>query len=535
MTAKIKLIRLIVFGIFAIFWLRAFYLQILNGQIYQRQSFLQSYQIEKIQPPLGQIISRDQTPLTLNQTVWQLSIYKPNLAINQQQLIDQFNIIQPGYADSQLETINQFFDNSQQKWITLKKPITDYQLVDQLAKIDGISLNPVVIRYYPEKKLAQEVLSGDSGTSGLLGYYHRQLSGQTGFIWQTKDSLGRPIFSRLNWSKPMSPGQNINVSLDRLIQYQLEKELEKANLAYQSQSAMGVIMHTTTGQILAMSTKDASPSASLTNRIVQDIYEPGSIFKPITLAIALDSQAIDLNFVCQQCQQNRTINNHQIKNWNLATYPDSNVYDIIKNSDNIGMTYIMDQINLDTFLDYSNKLLLTKKTNIDLQSEARSQFVRSYWSELDKATASFGQGIAITPIQAITAFNTIGNGGLLVKPHFNLDNPKFSSTETVFSTSTTKAVLQILEYGQKNSSLAKLNTNNLSVCGKSGTAQVAEDGSYGQNTYASYIGFYPCFEPKYTMLIIVKHPTTTPWGATTAAPIWFSLASQIKNYVDAIL
>lgn len=537
---RVKLFNYFVIAFFVGSLIKIFNIQIINGHIYKRQSHKQSYQLNKIQPDRGLIFSSDGIPLVSNQTKYQISLYKPNMTASNNDFIDLFSSLVDETDNALIQT---FFSNQNQLWISLNTYL-DQNQINQLQKIDGIVITPIQIRFYPESALAKDLtgfLSQNrhgllTGYDGLEGYYNQRLTGRTGFIWQTRDAVGQSVFSQLNWSKPKIDGTSLHTSIDKYIQFVVEEELSQGLVNYQAESISAVVMESLNGAIVAMSTKEASPSAIAKNRVITDLYEPGSIFKPITVSIALDSLSIDKDFICQKCNQDRFIDGHQITNWDFQNHPDSNLKDIIKNSDNIGMSYIMDEIDFDIFLKYASQLGLNQKTGIDLQGESKPKFDKSYWSALEIATASFGQGFAITNIQMLTAFNSIAANGQLFSPrvvssfqdqHKTKTNPVKS--KQVFSKTTTDYIKTLLKNNVDNSNLSKLNTTKLDVCGKTGTAQVAKDGQYGQDTNASFIAFFPCTNPLYTISVTVRYPKTSPWGDSTAAPIWFKIAQKIDQ------
>jgi len=538
-SKRVKLFNYLIIAFFVGSLIKIFNIQVLNGHIYKRQSQKQSYQLNKIQPDRGSIYSSDATPLVTNQTKYQISLYKPNITISNQDIIDTFT---PLVTESDNSLIDKFFNNQNQLWISLNTYL-DQDHISHLKDLDGIVISPLQLRFYPESTLAQDMtgfLSQNrhgllTGYDGLEGYYNQRLTGRTGFIWQTKDAVGQSVFSQLNWSKPKIDGTSLHTSIDKYIQFVVEEELNQGLANYQAESISTIVMESLTGSIVAMSTIEASPSAVAKNRIITDLYEPGSIFKPITLSIALDSLSIDKDYICQKCNQDRFIDGHQITNWDFQNHPDSSLKDIIKNSDNIGMSYIMNEIDFDVFLKYSHSLGLNQKTGIDLQGESKPKFDKNFWSALEMATASFGQGFAITNIQMITAFNTIATNGQLVSPRVVSFFQEQDKTKTnpikskqVFSKTTTDFIKTLLKNNVDNSNLSKLNTTKLDVCGKTGTAQVAQDGQYGQDTNASFIAFFPCTNPLYTISVTVRYPKTSPWGDSTAAPIWFNIAKKIE-------
>lgn len=365
-----------------------------------------------------------------------------------------------------------------------------------------------------------------TGYQGLEGYYHKQLSGRSGFIWSAKDATNQPVLSKKIWQRPQLDGQDLHTSIRSNIQFMVEQKLSTALKDFGAPQAAAIIMESDTGQIIAMASIESSPSAS--NIAIDYLFEPGSIFKPLTVAAALDTKSITTDYICQKCNQPRIIDQFTINNWDQSVHPDENLYDIIKNSDNIALSWIIEEIGLDRFLTYFKKLELDRKTNIDLQGESKPSS-KSYWSKIDLATASFGQGFSLTPIQMITAFNSLANNGVMISPRVVI-NPKPNRHVKVFTPTTTDSLKDILRYNIKNSNLARLNPLSLDICGKSGTAQVAGPTGYqSDSTIASFIGFLPCDQAQFTMLVTIFFPTNSPWGATTAAPVWFDLAQSVNN------
>jgi cell division protein FtsI/penicillin-binding protein 2 len=254
------------------------------------------------------------------------------------------------------------------------------------------------------------------------------------------------------------------------------------------------------------------------------------------MAMALDTNSINKDFICTKCDRPHQIGQYSISNWDNSLNPNSSLQDIIKNSDNIGMSYIIANLGLKNFLNYFPRLGLTQKTGIDLQGEIKP-LSKNSWPEIDLATASFGQGFAITQIQMLTAFNTIANNGQLVKPHFV---NYFQNNDVIIPNNTAKPIQiykldtmvemkRILKYAVENGVVAKFKPENLEVCAKSGTSQIAVKGGYSDSsTIASYIGFSPCNDPKFTMIVTINNPKSSPWGSSTAAPIWYEIAQKLQ-------
>ena len=508
---------------FIIILTRAFYWQIIKCNEYREKSLNQTYKLVKRSPIRGNIYTSDDFPLVLNQYQYLMSIYKPNLTEELPVVLNKIKQIVPDFIASSSASLDKFTNNSNQKWITLTTPI-DESLISQI-NFPGITFDFKMSRYYPENNLAKNLIPQ------LEAYYQKSLEGKTSYSYVTKDAIGKIVLSRKSWENEAQNGQDLKTNINRTIQYIVEKELQNGIDRYGASSGMISIIEPATGAILAMTSLSASPSASSSaqfrNAPILDLFEPGSIFKPLVVAMALDSKSINLDYICQKCNSPHTIGQYTITNHDDALHPDSNLQDIIKNSDNIGMSYVIEQIGLKKFLEYFNKLGLTRKTGIDLQGEAHPM-QKNYWAPIDLATASFGQGFAVTQIQMLSSFNVLANNGQLIRPQ--IASTKKYSSEIVFSPETIKNIKSILQYGVENGVVNQFRPKNLQVCAKSGTAQIAIGGKYADSsTIASYIGFSPCNNPKFTMIVTINNPTTSPWGSSTAAPIWFNLAEKISN------
>jgi cell division protein FtsI/penicillin-binding protein 2 len=525
---------------------RLFYWQIIkNPELYQKV-INQNYKPETIIPYRGKIFDSENRPLVLNQTHYLLSMYKPDIKDNLSDIVSKIKNLQPSPEESDINQLDKFVNNQNIKWITLKYFITETQKLE--FEKPGISFAPLNTRFYPEDKLAKNILgyvSVDSvgnliSNGGLESYYQKQLKGKNGFVWETKDATGDTVLSKSGWQTDAVNGRNLHLSINRQIQYFTESTLENGIDQFSADSGSITIIRPETGSIIAMAsftaTSSATPSAAK-NPIISDLFEPGSIFKPLVMAMALNTKTINLDYICTKCDRPHQIGQYSISNWDNSLNPNSTLRDIIKNSDNIGMSYVIANLGLNNFLKYFNLLGLNRKTGIDLQGEAKP-ITKSSWPEIDFATASFGQGFAITQLQMLTAFNTIANNGVMVSPHVveyfddsevNYPNKTAKST-SVFDHETTQQIKQILKYAVENGVVAKFKPPTLEVCAKSGTAQIAIKGGYSESsTIASYVGFSPCNNPKFTMIVTINNPKSSPWGSSTAAPIWYELASKLSS------
>ena len=531
------ILSLIVYLLLALILGRFFYWQIIKNQELKEKSLSQTYKLIKSFPKRGLILASDDYPLTLNENSFILSIYKPNLKTDLKSILAQIESIKPKFLELNQTTIDHFQNKMEQKWIQFNT-LFSISEKNNLEKISGLEFTSQATRYYPEATLAKNILGiiakNDQGNykgyGGLEGYYDKILSGRTGFSWTTRNALNQTILTKQGWKITEIDGQNIKTSINRSLQNILEKKIELGVNNYQADIGMATIMDSKTGQIIAMANftnnKTASTSADI-NQNISYLFEPGSVFKPIFMAIGLDSKKIDENIVCP-CNQPLTIGQYTINNWDEKLHPGSTLKDIIRNSDNIGMATISKNLNSDTLTKYSEILGLAKKSGIDLQGESRP-IIKKNWGKIDIANASFGQGFAITQIQLIKMFNSLVYGQL-VTPKVVVNNSP--DPDNVFSQKTRENIKSYMKYAVESGNMNKYKNKDIEVCAKSGTAQIAYQGKYDENqTIASYIGFSPCNNPKFTMIITLVRPKTSPWAEGTAGPMWYDIANDIYRII----
>lgn len=518
-STRPKIILITIYTCFIFILAKLFYWQIIKGQELRDKSISQIYKLEKIIPQQGHVLSSDSFPLSLDYSYYTLSLYKPNFKKELPEIINEISNIKPEFATQNAKLLEKF-NNPSQKWMEFITQFNRDEMLN-LSKIDGLDFSLRQKRYYPEKNLALNLIQN------LERYYRRQISGQIGFTRTIIDGTGENLLTRKNWQKNEIDGQDIHISLNRQIQLLSENSLKNGVEKYQADAASLIIIKPQNGEIIAMASYEASPSAQDTKiPNIGNLFEPGSIFKPLIMSSALDSKSISPDYTCSKCNQPRIIGQYTINNWNNEFHADTNLKDIIKNSDNIGMSYIIEKLGLKNFLEYFHRLKLDQKTGIELTGESISP-LKTQWPDIDLATASFGQGIAVNQLQMVQAFNAIANNGQLVKVHFNKQSPL--ETNLVFSPETMSLMRDILIYAVNNSPVASLKPKDMEVCAKSGTAQVAVKGEYvDSSTIGSYIGFSPCVNPKFTMIVTVNNPKASQWGSSTAAPIWFELAQNIE-------
>jgi cell division protein FtsI/penicillin-binding protein 2 len=258
------------------------------------------------------------------------------------------------------------------------------------------------------------------------------------------------------------------------------------------------------------------------------------------MAAALDAKAVEPDTICDVCAGPVRVDKYTIETWNQQYNPDSSMTDIIVHSDNVGMTFVGSKLGAEALYGYLDKFGIGKLTGIDLQGEATPALrEKGSWSIVDLATASFGQGVAITPIQMIKAGAIIANGGRVVSPHVvtKLEKDGWREDisgkvgEKVLSDEAASQIKAMMVEAAKNGEAKWTYQRGFSVAGKTGTAQIPISGHYdAEKTIASFIGFSPAQNHKFIMLITLKEPTTSPWASETAAPLWYAIARDLFPY-----
>ena len=254
-------------------------------------------------------------------------------------------------------------------------------------------------------------------------------------------------------------------------------------------------------------------------------------------AAGLDAKVIKPDTKCDVCDGPYRIDKYTINTWDNSYRPDETMTDVIVHSDNVGMVFVGQKLGADNLYDYLNKFGIGFKTNVDLQGEVALPLrERGKWSELDLATTTFGQGIAVTSIQLLKAVTAIANKGIMVNPHVvtkligNGWEKKLpmQEGERVISEQAASDMTAMMVEAAKNGESKWTYLKGFGVAGKTGTAQIPIAGHYDEEkTIASFIGFVPFEDPKYLMLVTLEEPQTSPWASETAAPLWYAISKDL--------
>lgn len=447
-------------------------------------------------------------------------------------------------------------------WVPLQSRVKNdaKEKIDAL-KFPGVGFQEESTRFYPEASIAAKLLGFvgkddngvDKGYFGLEGYYDRQLRGKDGLATIIHDAAGRPILSKLSGSSGKTDGRTLILNVDRTIQFMLDNTLKDGIEKYGAKGGTAAIMNPKTGAIIAMSSyptfdprhfEDSSDDL-YRNAFINDTYEPGSTFKPLVMAAAIDANLVKPDTKCPICAGPVEIGGYEIRTWNNEYNANESMTDVIMHSDNTGMVYVSQKLGLDRMVSYLDKFGVQDLTGIDLQGEVVPNVrEKENWYPIDLATASFGQGITVTPIGLLTAFSALANGGKRMEPHVVskivtadgksidiqpkiLGNPVSERAAKI----TTEMMVNAVDNGEAKFAKKLTNTLGYRIAGKTGTAQIPVAGHYdATQTVASFIGFAPADDPKFLMVVIIDRPTSSIYGAETAAPIFFKVAKNILTY-----
>lgn len=447
----------------------------------------------------------------------------------------------------------------------IRKKITDEQL-EQVKNLNmpGIDFIMEKHRFYPEGNVGSQVLGfvgftdkGQTGRYGLEGFFNEELSGRGGAI-RTERSAGGEliIINDREYSKPLD-GSDLVLTINRSIQFMACNKLSEEASRHGADGGSVVVMDPSTGAILAMCSwpdydpnnyADIEDANVYNNPAIFDQYEPGSIFKVITMAAGVDSGKITPETFYQD---NGYINIEgwpkPIKNSDYETagaHGWVNMITVLEKSLNTGSIFAMLQTGVGEFGQYVERFGFGEKTGIELETEVegninslRAKNVRP----VEAATASFGQGITVTPLQITSAFAAIVNGGILMQPYLvkEIITPSGNKIETqpreirrVISERAALLVsgMMVRVVDDGHAKLAKV--DGYFIGGKTGTAQVAdkEKKGYGDKTIHTFVGFGPVDDPKFVMLVKLDDPKDMEFAASSVTPIFGQIAEFILNY-----
>ena len=432
----------------------------------------------------------------------------------------------------------------------------------QLEALDiyGLTLTPDWKRYYPEGALAAHTLGfvNQAGLgTGVQAYHRRFLEGRPIVKEGRVSGMAEPFPDELA-DDPSVPyaGTDLTLTLDRTIQAYVEGELDKALLRYNAERGSILVMDPRTGAILALASRPTyeparfpdyaaqGEEAIFQNPAISHAYEPGSTFKVVTVAAALDSGRVDLDWTYKDTGS-LEFGGITVRNWSGAAYGEQGVEGILVHSLNVGVAELSTRVlGAGPFYDYVRAFGFGQPTGVDLAGEAPGVVhVSSDWDWRDSylATNAYGQGIAVTPLQLMTAVGAVANDGIMMQPYVVAER-RYADGRVVsipprevgrpISAETAETVSALLEQAVEQK-ITQAQVPGYRIAGKTGTAQVPVpgEGIYDpEHVIASFIGYGPLPDPQVLILVKLDRPAVEPnerWGSHTAAPVFKTIASRL--------
>ena len=446
--------------------------------------------------------------------------------------------------------------NKQFAWIK-RKASTDEIIHLKKAALSGVRFRSEQKRFYPKRELAANVIgfvgTDDYGLAGIEQTYQGKLKGMVYSQPIKQDGRGRNIQNLGSLSRSNLGNYDLMLTLDEVIQFTAEYHLTKQVERYKADSGMAVVMNPNSGEIYAMANvpqfnpnnyNKFTPETRRNNTVVSS-YEPGSIFKPIVAAAALDNGIAQPHdkFFCEN--GSFKIGGRNIGEAANHEYGSLSMQQIIAKSSNIGAIKIAQKLGKDSFYEYIRKFGFGEKTSIRLPGVSSGLLgKRKNWNERSLASISFGQEIAVTPLQMVVALSAIANGGTLMEPHIAkalmrdgkiIKEIKPKKIRRVISEKTSRQMMEILKFVVENGTGKKAAIDGFEVAGKTGTAQkyIAETQSYSKTEFiSSFIGYAPADNPRLAILVMIDNPKGHHWGGVVAAPVFVKIAEKSLRHLN---
>jgi len=558
-SGRIFFITLVMFVLFAAIIFRLYFLQVEAHETYKLLSEDQHFLYKKLIPQRGEIFAQDKEgiyPLSVNKdTKMAYAVPKEIADPSAADKIGQALGLDPN-------PLREKFSQPEDAYEVIKHRLSDEEIdrVNEL-KLEGIHLADESYRYYPGGELASQILgfvgwkgNENSGRYGVEAYFEDQLKGKEGEVFQNSDTSGRWISIGKKQLEPARDGQGVVLTIDHIVQYETEKILEKAVERFGAKSGSIIVMEPTTGRILAMANwprfnpneySQVEDMDVYRNQAVSDTFEPGSVFKPITMASAIDSGKVspdttytDVGYVKEA--------GYTIKNSDEKSNGKQTMTQVLEKSLNTGIIFAEKQLGNKNFADYVRRFGFGDPTGLTFPGEAggNTENLKYLNRNIEFFTAAFGQGITVTPLQMLTAYNVFANGGVLMKPqlvekYISADGQEETvepqELKRVISQSAAYKTAMMLRSVVEKGHGKRAAIPGYQVAGKTGTAQVASTEKKGYEegkTIGSFAGFAPIDNPRFSIMVKINDPTAVEWAESSAAPTFGELMKFLLDYYN---
>jgi cell division protein FtsI/penicillin-binding protein 2 len=526
---------------------RLFLLTVIKHDIYLAQSINQEKFARDRAIKRGEIYLKDwqgQTyPIAINKG-WPMAYAEPNrITENKRSLAHKIAKI----LDLEETIIFEKISDSDDPFKILKRKLNEEETQNIKAlNAEGIKIQTEEsLRYYPANTLASHVI-------GFLGHQGDKRVGQYGIEeYYDKALSGKIINADFSFEEQIESGYDIMLSLDPNIQLFVEEGLKKNVEQYNASEGTVIVMNPKTGMIVAMANypnfdpnkySEVDNFNIFINKGISSVFEPGSVFKPITMAIALDEGAVtpastyqDKGFV--------KMGGYTIYNADKKIFGEQTMTQVLEKSINTGIVYVESLLKQDIIKTYLNKFGFGHKTGIKLPNEASGNLDNlDAGRSINFATAAFGQGISVTAIQLVKAFGIIANKGVLVNPIIvesiekngkiqeSINEKNTIQEQSIISPDTANRLTAMLVSVTENGTGKRAKIPGYWIATKTGTAQIPGKGGYGEDTIHTVIGFGPAYDAEFVVLVKLNRPQEVRFAAVSVAPLFRDIAEYLLNY-----
>lgn len=554
---RTALLFVFIVGAAAVIIARLYTLQVLAHERYAAEALDQHWLSADIEPERGEVFLQDDGelyPLAINREYQTVYIVPRE--------VDQPGLAALALADAlglPAAALEPKIARKDDPFEIVKRRVSDEEAERvRNLKLKGVHLQPEDYRFYPGQTLASQTIgfaSADdvrmTGRYGLEAFWDETLRGTPGRVSQERGAGGHWISIGTRDLTPQEDGSDLVLTINRVVQYESERILKNAVEKFEAGGGSILVMEPKTGKLVAMASYPAfNPNefqkedlANFLNPGISLTYEPGSVMKPITMAIGLETGQVtpETTYVDSGSVVEA---GYSLRNAEDKTYGRQTMNQVLEESINTGMIFVEKLVGNQRFLDYLERFGFGEKTGITLPAEASGNLhnLDNTRRNLSFFTASFGQGVTVTPLQMLSAYAALANGGRLMRPQVvdRIVAPDGTVTPVppeeirrVVSEETARTIGEMLRSVVIRGHGKRADVPGYRVGGKTGTAQVASSEKKGYDeslTIGSFVGYAPVDDPRYAILVKIDHPKTVQWAESSAAPVFGELMKFLMEY-----
>lgn len=506
----------------------------------------------ELEPIRGGVYDRKNRPLAINVPAHSLYANPRMMSIEDKQRTLRYLTNEFGFDPIEVQKAldkNKYF-----VWLERKLSLETANKIKS-QKMRGLGFINETKRYYPNAELAAHIIGfagiDNEGLEGLELYYNEKLKGKSGQARILRDARQQDLLIETSFLPP-EDGLHLVLTIDETIQYIAERALEKAYIKHKAKGATIIVIDTRTGEILALANRptynlekaSSSTVANRTNRAISFVYEPGSVFKIVTAAAALEEEKFieEDQIFCENGEYRLTrgyvLHDHH-------PHGTLSFKKVFEQSSNIGVSKIAQKLGPEIIYKYAKRFRFGDKTGISLRGEVNGWMKHpSKWSKTSIGAIPMGQEVTVTPLQLVYALAAIANDGLYMKPYIvkaitNYQDEVIEAfspqiVDRVISADTARRVREILIGAVENGTGTKAKINGMKVAGKTGTAQKVENRTYSHSKfYATFMGFAPADNPRLAAIVVFDEPRPAHFGGTVSAPVFKEVIENALKYLES--